>query len=445
LSISAGGSSGSIVSASGGWQATVVMPPKPSAVQLDDRTPARSFQRLVILDPVPDQPPTVVLTAPARDTVIREPATGTLTLTAEATDDIGLADGAFEYIISSGEEDAGGVKGREGKLGQQTFALRTGANTLTGTLHATLSYTDLGLKGGDVLSIRAVVHDNNAVSGAGQGTSETRTIRIATKQEYDSIAVEGAPPSAADSAYMSQRMILLATEAIRKREVQGVVRDTVVKASRVLEQKQQTLRQRVYELLYGGDEEGGGQGGETMPEAERVLFDTAYQAMTDAAGELGIASPKTALPPERVALAMLDSVRKMQHRLYLRGTPPTIVVNIQRVRLAGTEAPNPGPRTPGPEADTLRLHTAKRFWAAVSRLSGDPSAVQPKDAVDSLSALRVDALSVSPLLAAALTEAVDSLEAHHDAGVLLRRARGYLGAFPSAPVPLALWAREGEE
>ncbi|HWZ60707.1 MAG TPA: hypothetical protein VNW46_17115, partial [Gemmatimonadaceae bacterium] len=69
-----------------GWRKDVTMPASPAAVRLVDR----QFERLIVLDPIVDAPPTVVLTAPARDATIREPATGTLTLVAEGADDIGL-------------------------------------------------------------------------------------------------------------------------------------------------------------------------------------------------------------------------------------------------------------------------------------------------------------------------------------------------------------------
>ena len=411
------------------WQVTITMPATPAAIRFTDRT----YERLVILDPTPDHPPVVTLTLPARDTVIRAPATGTLTLDATATDDIGLESGDFEYIVTSGDEAAGGVQGHEGTMGQTSFvAPSTAPLARTGTLHGSLSFTALGLNGGEVLSVRAVARDNNALSGPGIGTSETRTVRIATKQEYDSIAVEAAAPAAADTTYLSQRAILLATQAIERREARGAIRDTVVRVTRVLAREQDVLREPVQTLLDTRDESGMGN---AISEAERVLLDTAYQAMTEAGSELEIAAPKTALPYEKVALAMLDSVRKMQHRLYLRGVPPTIVVNIARVRLSGTERPAPGLRTPGAEADTLRERIARRFGQAVDQLRPGGTGI------DSLSRLRVEAVALSPALAAALSDAVDSLRAGRDASAPLLRARRMLVGHGSA-VPLSPWNGE---
>jgi hypothetical protein len=58
-------------------------------------------------------------------------------------------------------------------------------------------------------------------------------------------------------------------------------------------------------------------------------------------------------------------------------------------------------------------------------LRGDPAA-----AIDSLSLLRVDALSESPSLAAALAAAVDSLRAGKDATNALARARRVVAGAP---------------
>jgi hypothetical protein len=170
-----------------GWDTTFTMPAAPAVERLIDR----QFTRVIVLQPIADAPPTVVLTTPVRDSVIKEPASGTLRLTADASDDIGLADGYFEYLITSGEEDAGGVKGREGRTGHLAFR-----DAKTGPMGATLRLDSLGLGGGDLLSVRAVVFDGNA----GKGISETRAIRVMTAHAYDSLALEAAPPPDVDTA-----------------------------------------------------------------------------------------------------------------------------------------------------------------------------------------------------------------------------------------------------
>src|SRR5581483_11699660 len=246
----------------------------------------------------------------------------------------------FEIIITGGEEESGGVRGRTLTIGRSSLG-----DARTAMLRTTLAFNTLGLHPGDVISIRAIARDGNTVTGPGVGTSDTRTFRLATSQEYDSTTVTPAPPSAADSAYMTQRMIVLATQALlgRMRRRPPVARDTVVQGSARLADRQEALRARVYELL---------------------------------------------------ALGVLDSVRAMQRRYYLRGQPPTIVVNIPRVRLTGTEKPNAGERTSALPSDSI----SRRLAVALSRVGGPAMA-------DSLALMAVAAYHVSPELAGSLGQA----------------------------------------
>jgi hypothetical protein len=382
------------------------------------------------LAPVPDAPPTVELTAPARDSVMRE-ARGVLTLSARAADDIGLADGAFEIIITAGSEESGGVQGKTVTVGRVAFR-DVKAATMSG------GYLLDSLKPGDVVSIRAVVRDGNTVSGPGVGTSETRTYRLATKEEYDSIAVEGAPPPGLDSSYMSQRMIVIGTQALLKRMAQRppVARDTVVAVSRKLGDRQDQLKNRVERILHGGDR---GEG-EAMSAAERVLFDTALASMTDASMSLAIAEAKEALPRELVALAALDTVRMMQRRLYLRGRPPTIVVNLARVRMSGTSKPDAGVRAPQVADDSVRRRLVAALGAIVR---GRPLLERPGTA-DSLALMQVDAMALDPALASALGDAASAVRARQDPGPALARARRALGGAASADTGHATWAGGGQ-
>jgi hypothetical protein len=307
-----------------GWDTAFTMPMAPQAMRLVDR----QFERLIVLEPRADAPPTVVLTAPVRDTTIREPATGAVVLVAEGADDIGLAEGYFEYLITSGDEEAGGVKGREARTGRVAFA-----DAKTGTMRATLRLDTLELTGGDVLSVRAVVQDGNTVSGPGRGTSETRTIRVATKQEYDSLALEAAPPQGVDTA----------------------------------------------DKVATGD------------------------------------------------------------RLYLRGAPPVIVVNVDRVRMKGTEKPDAGPRTAGLPSDTLRALVEARFAAAIALVRAPRGTAPWTAGVDSLTMLRVLALSRDVPLASALDDAVVALRAGTDATPALARARHLIIGTPVASNGLSVW------
>lgn len=281
-----------------GWRSAFTMPASPSVEHLTDR----QYRRLLVLAPIVDAPPAVVLTRPSRDAVMKEPATGTLQLTAGATDDIGLATGYFEYLITSGDEETGGVKGRGGHTAQVAFR-----NTPSDTLRATLRLDSLGLAAGDLLSVRAVVFDGNTVTGPGKGVSETRSIRVLSRRAYDSLAVDAQPPEGVDT---------------------------------------------------------------------------------------------------------VDKV-EIDHRLYLRGAPPAIVVDVDAVRLHGTDPTTLGQRTPGAP---LPPSLWPRFQGAVALLGTSRSA-----AIDSLATLRID--TTDSTVDAALDDALAALHAGRDAAPGLLRAR----------------------
>jgi hypothetical protein len=296
-----------------GWDTAFVMPASPAVERLIDRR----FTRTIVLQPIADAPPAVVLTAPARDSVIKEPASGTLSLSADASDDIGLATGYFEYLITSGEEESGGVKAREARTGRVTFD-----DAKHGPLHARLRLDSLGLASGDLLSVRAVVFDGNTVSGPGKGVSETRSIRILSRQVYDSLALEAEPPEGVDTA---------------------------------------------------------------------------------------------------------DKV-DVGNRLYLRGAPPPIVVDVNGVRLHGTGTPEVSRRTAGAALTTLW----GRFSRAVDLLDrvGGPG-------TDSLAVLRAEATDSA--LASALDDALAALHAGGDPRPALLRARQAIIGTPTVSGALSAW------
>jgi hypothetical protein len=396
-----------------GWAVEFPMPRHASALRLGDG----SDSRIVALLPVLDAPPSVVLELPAADTTYRA-APKTIQLSAKATDDIGLADAWFECIISTGQSE-GNFKSITDTIGHVQFSA-----SRTGSLRATFS---VALAPGSQLSVRALARDGNTVTGPGVGSSDTRTIRIARPEEYDSLAIAAAAPPILDKALMSQRMLVMQLEALvakRKRPKSESLR---------LADVEQQLVQEVDDILNGAPAAGdsGGEPGEredvdaskgaagsATGSRERGYFQIAYQAMTDAARSLAVALPDTALPPARRALSALDSARVM-NRLYLRGTPPTIVVNTARVRLAGppggptSDTAAPAHRTPGPRADSLR--------AMVLRYIEQPSVRS-----DSLLLLQVGTAAAAPLdtaLAAALGDAAAARNAVRLREALLRVRR----------------------
>jgi hypothetical protein len=440
------------------WRVTVTMPQQPAAVRLSDGP----FARIVALAPRADEPPAVTLEAPPRDTVLRK-ASGVIPLAADARDDIGVSSGGFEYIVSSGSGES--------------FAFRTGVlapwhgNAARIRLAGELQLAALGLKPGDVLHLRAVAADGNDVTGPGKGASETRSLRVARAGEYDSVAVEGAAPADAEKSVLSQRILIVLAEALERRRARLARTDVTVEARRI-GADQTRLRKQVGEIIFArlGDQPGGehthgeaaadeklspedllraaeeatgAAAGEALDFAEgespvvainRPLLE-AYNAMWDASRELDVGEPGRALPHMRLALAAIQRARKAE-RIYLRGQPPAVVVDLARVRLQGKDAGTPTQRRPRSALVDHARERAERFAAAVRTL-----ATQSEAAVDSLLLLRVDALTDAPRLAAALAEAIDALRAGRDASTPLSRARRELLGTSSVVDSLGRWTR----
>lgn len=447
------------------WSVRFTMPAEAGALRLS----ANGRDRWVVLEPRADAAPVVRLIAPARDSVLRTPA-GTLALSAQASDDLGLVSGSFEVIVSSGQGES--FSFRTLHLGARQLARAPRSN-----LAATLSFDALNLVPGDVLHIRAIARDANTVSGPGTGASETRAIRIARPGEYDSVAVEGAPPPEVDKSLLSQRMLIIAAERLHARR-DAIERRQMLSESRGIAADQARLRQRVGELVFirlegedtgehahgpgDGHEHGpddlaamtpeqllaaaeaatGHDGSEPLDFAEgespvvnvnRPLLE-AYNAMWQAGSELEQGSPGRALPHMRSALDALQRARAAE-RVYLRGRPPEVVVDLADARLKGTERGSPASREPPPAGTDAAVQRARRFDRALELLQRAPGA-----ATDSLLLLRIDALGSSPAFASALGEAIEALRTGRDATLPLAHARRSLGDAPSARAVLPEWS-----
>ena len=471
-----GGASVPVRRAGDTWQASVTMGQRPALLRL--RHP--SGERIIALEPKPDSIPTVRLGAPARDTVMRV-ARGAISLSAETHDDLGLVNGGFEYIVSSGEGES--FKFRSGTLGARSFGGAT-----SGALGASLSLDQLALKPGDLVHLRAVARDGNTVTGPGVGASETRVLRVARTGEYDSVAVEGAPPPEADKSLISQRMLIILTEALEKRRPR-LTRETLVSESRSIGRDQTRLRRRVGDIIFqrlGDDptgEHGHGPGEEPAADTAPLRGDSvardssrraavragrsardvaaadsadsaraallraasaatgsgeeildcegdetpvvainrplleAYNAMWEASRELDQGETGRALPPMRRALEAIQRARQAE-RIYLRGKAPAVVVDLARVRLTGKETGSPSVRVARPPADPAAARRAERLAAAIALASRTPAA-----AIDSLVLLRIESLDAAPSLAAAVADAIEALRGGNDATALLARAR----------------------
>jgi hypothetical protein len=359
-------------------------------------------------------------------------------LNASVSDDIGLDVGHFEYLITTGS-------GEIFKARTITTPVVRFNGSRSASMSATLDLASLQLGEGDIVSMRAIAQDANTFSGPGTATSDTRTIRIARAGEYDSLAIDAAAPQPIDSSATSQRMLIIMTEQL-VRDQPKLTRPEIVKRSTEIGDLEERIRRRVHEILTDNPEEivteKPGDSAATIEEmeapeqitgAKNPDLVTAYNALWQAVRSLQIAEPAPALPPMRVALKALDRAR-VANRLYLRGVPPKIVVNLDRVRLTGKEKGASNIRTPRSFADSARVRLSARFNDVLDLIEK-----QPARAVSELALMRVDALQTLPDFAAALGEATDAIRAGKDATLPLLRARRALDGPPEATPGLPAW------
>lgn len=444
------------------WRFTLAVPPRAEALRLS----GGGRERVLVIEPIADSVPNVRLDLPARDTVMRV-AAGQLPLAATLEDDLGLADGSFEIIISSGDGEL--YEFRTLRLAFARFA----AGTREASLSASLRLDSLNLKPGDLIHLRAVAADRNDVRGPGRGASETRTLRVARADEYDSVSVEPAPPSEPEKDALSQRMILQLTRELVARS-RRIGPEPTTRQARVIAVDQTKLRQRVGQIVFQrlGEDEGEhqhfpgdghahGQEGPLNPDqilaaAERAAnadptrsLDNhgdetpivainrplleAYNHMWRAATELETGAPAAAIPWMERAIAALQRARAAE-RVYLRGRPPDVVVDLARVRLAGKNEGDPTTRSARPNADPLRAERLARFDAALGVVSTDAAA-----AADSLLLLRVTLPDEERAAILALDAAATALRRGGDVTLALANARRALVAQPPRRSALAGW------
>lgn len=414
----------------GGWSVSLTMPRRPVALTLAER----GHERLIVLDPRADAAPRIVLDIPARDSTLRVPR-GVVRLSATGTDDVGLNEAYFEYLVTTGSGEIFSARTIT------TPAVRFGGSR-TGSLSATLDLTALKLGQGDVVSMRAIVSDRNTLSGPGVATSDTRTFRIARADEYDSVSVDAAAPAAMDSSAISQRMLIIMTEELVAKE-KTLSRAELVKQSTSIGDMEDRIRKRVDAILNATDspdeqahlEEAGHvhTADENAGPLNRDLVE-AYNALWEAVRSLQIAEPAPALPPMRIALKALDRAR-LANRLYLRGVPPRVIVDLARVRLVGKEKGLPSLRTARTAADTVTAEMAERFSTAIEMLPESSA-----NALRALTLLRVDAISAAPSFAAALGDALAALRSGRDVTLPLLRARRALQGDPTGTSGVPAWS-----
>jgi hypothetical protein len=161
----------------------------------------------------------------------------------------------------------------------------------------------------------------------------------------------------------------------------------------------------------------------------------AYNAMWDAGRALELSDVKGAIPHMRVALAAIERARAAS-RLYLRGKPPAVILDITKIRLAGKDTGVTNVRGDRlPLSPRAQLREA-RLLVAASMVSRDASAAR-----DSLAVLRLESIGDMPDFATALAGISDAMRRGGDVTDSFVRARRVLGGVQRAPN--SAWSRAG--
>ena len=427
------------------WQFTVLAGSAPQTA----RVSRGGTTRLLIVEGRADSVPRVSLNAPARDSVFREPR-GAVPLLATAHDDIGLTRAHFELIVTSGEGERFTVR---------TVLLRErswpgSARTRLTELRGELDLATLGLQAGDVVHLRAVARDAHPSASREFGSSETRAFRIARPTEYDSVAVEPAPPPEVDKSMLSQRMLLMLTEKLDKAQ-KRLVRAEVLRESLKLARDQTRLRLAVGDVVFqrlsgessaehahsagdghdhGVELQGGKlamstssttgmleEGNDSPVVAINQPLLEAYNAMWDAGRALEQGDPHAAIPPMKRALEAIERSRAAS-RIYLRGKPPQVIVDIGKVRLTGKDTGQVTLRSARAALDARAADRDARLVHAASQVAANAMAAR-----DSVALLRVEALGDAPAFAAALSRVLAAMDRGGDATDAFVEARRVLG------------------
>jgi hypothetical protein len=383
------------------WGVAIAMPGKPAVLRLVDR----GYDRLLTLVPVVDEPPVVRLALPARDTTYSEPR-GKLVLSAEVTDDIGLARAEFEV-----EHSSGGGESFETRKWIVARTRYTGARTAK--IGATILLDTMKLGPGDVLHVRAIAWDENDVTGPGRGESDPRTIRIHDPRTQDTVSINPTKAAALDTSIISQRMLIIRAESLLAQRPRIKVEEYTSR-SLDLGRRQGDLRRKVESIIYDLENVAGvGFVGETK--TSKILREASV-AMQDAQTELLIAQVPDALPHMRRALKLLMDARDAE-KFYIRGVLNVPTVEVDRVRLQGRDRASVAGRDPRSVPADPRHALLTRLDRALRLLDTAPAA-----AADSITYIRVDALTQAADAAEPLGRAIDALSSGEDARLALVQA-----------------------
>jgi hypothetical protein len=177
------------------------------------------------------------------------------------------------------------------------------------------------------------------------------------------------------------------------------------------------------------------EGGESPVVAVNKPLLEAYNAMWDASTSLEMGETNVALPHMRRALAAIQLARQAE-RVYMHGTPPAVIVDLDKVRLKGKDKGASSVRRGLAAVDSAERMRADRFARIV-----ELSAHQPQAAADSLLLLRIDVLGDNAAFAAALGDAANAIRRGRsdDATSALVRARRALSGAAVPRDSLSRW------
>ena len=382
-----------------GWRADFALPDTAVALELRDRR----YRRLVVIAPRADEGPSVELLLPLRDTTVRV-VRGDMAMHARMSDDLGLGGAFFESIVTMGQEE-GHITFR-----RDTLNLRRLGGTRSGEISMTVPLADFRLNEGDMLSLRAITFDNNTLTGPTYTTSETRVLRVATASEYDSLAIEGAPPPN-DSLFLTLRYIIQLTEEIHA-ERNVMDRDLFVDSAQTIGLQLRRLIRTVEQMQVDWTMEG-------VFDPNPLLAE-AHEALWEGARALYIAETGEALPPLWAALELLKEFA-LAERYYFRGQPPELLVNLGRVRLTGNDTGYAAPRVRRAMSGEKRRELLDLYTKSVQFLESAPDS-----SMNTLMLMQVDALREFPDLASVLGEAVAAIRNDEDVSGPLADVRRYL-------------------
>ena len=253
------------------------------------------------IDVLTDQPPTVSIAKPGRDTTaspIEE-----VFVEARAEDDFGVQDLELVYSVNGGAE--------------KTVRLFDGKKRLSEvTAGHTFYLEELDVQAGDFVSYYARAVDNDTVDGPKPAMSDMYFVRIRPLNKDFKRAQSDAPRGAAAAAASrtrwarsreQQRQIISATFNVQ-RDRKKLTADKVRENSVVLALSQSRLREQVDGLVTRMNS----RLVEQDPAFKKIaeLLPQAVAEMKTAEGKLQAVSPEGALPPEQKALQFLQKAEE---------------------------------------------------------------------------------------------------------------------------------------